>query len=180
MVISIAKSLPQKENNLATVTLLKSRIGKDGIVFQNCKFDNELLQFNTDTQNTLLGHEEERVEANKQHANEVYKDSLKTKEKIKKEVLEESRFKLESAVSKSLDEKEETLNQLNNLEDSEKIETKKIEVEYSVIEDIEKTSIIVDDTKPIEPEKTIIPTVKNRAAEVYIKTKQSKKNLNTG
>ena len=61
VVISIGKTLEQKENDLATVTLLKSRIGKDGIVFQNCLFNNELLQVDTDTQNTLLGHKVERL-----------------------------------------------------------------------------------------------------------------------
>ena len=61
VVISIAESLEQKENNLVTVTLLKSRIGKDGVVFGNCLFNNELLEIDTDTQNTLLGHAEVRA-----------------------------------------------------------------------------------------------------------------------
>jgi replicative DNA helicase len=133
VVISIAKTLPQKEHNLANITLLKSRIGKDGIIFQNCKFDNEYLQFDTDAQNTLLGHEEERAEAKKQHAADIYKESLERKSKVRKEV-EESRLKLESAVSKTLDEKEqvnENLNQLQNFEES-----KEIEIELPPIEDI--------------------------------------------
>ena len=41
VILSIGKTLEQKENNLATLTLLKSRIGRDGVVFQNCKFNNE-------------------------------------------------------------------------------------------------------------------------------------------
>jgi hypothetical protein len=55
VIISIAKSLQQKEMNLATVAITKSRIGKDGIVFENCKFDNEMLEIDTDTTATFLG-----------------------------------------------------------------------------------------------------------------------------
>lgn len=83
VVISVAKTLEQKEHNLANVTLLKSRIGKDGIIFQNCRFNNELLVFDTESQNTLLGHEEEKVEARKQRAAEVYKASMESKNKTR-------------------------------------------------------------------------------------------------
>jgi replicative DNA helicase len=62
VIISIAKTLEQKEHNLATLSLLKSRIGQDGIIFQNCKFDNKMLIIDTDTQNTLLGHEEQKTQ----------------------------------------------------------------------------------------------------------------------
>jgi hypothetical protein len=72
VVISIGKTLIQKEENLATITLLKSRIGKDGIVFTNCKFDNELLNIDTDTHETILGHEEEKRQAKEKRAIEVY------------------------------------------------------------------------------------------------------------
>ena len=57
VILSIGKTLEQKEHNLATLTLVKSRIGKDGIIFQNCKFNNEYLEIDTETQNTLLGFE---------------------------------------------------------------------------------------------------------------------------
>ena len=67
VVISVGKTLEQKDHNLATVTLLKSRIGKDGVVFTNCKFNNEYLDIDTDTQNTLLGHEEEKAEKKREH-----------------------------------------------------------------------------------------------------------------
>ena len=58
VIISIGKTLEQKENNLATITILKSRVGGDGIVFSNCRFNNALLIIDTETQNTLLGHEQ--------------------------------------------------------------------------------------------------------------------------
>ncbi len=43
-VVSIAKSLDQKENGTATMAILKSRFGKDGIIFQDIKFDNASIQ----------------------------------------------------------------------------------------------------------------------------------------
>lgn len=39
-IVSIAKTLHQKENGMATMAILKSRFGKDGIVFNDIKFDN--------------------------------------------------------------------------------------------------------------------------------------------
>ena len=54
VILSIAKTLEQKEHNLATLTLLKSRIGRDGVVFQNCKFNNEFLHIDTESQNTFF------------------------------------------------------------------------------------------------------------------------------
>lgn len=43
-IASIAKGLDQKENGTANIAILKSRFGKDGIVFQNIKFDNARIQ----------------------------------------------------------------------------------------------------------------------------------------
>jgi hypothetical protein len=57
---------------LATLTLVKSRIGKDGVIWSNCKFNNEYLVIDTDTQNTLLGHEEEKVKNNVNRAAEAF------------------------------------------------------------------------------------------------------------
>jgi len=59
VIVSIAKSLQQKEMNLATIAITKSRIGKDGIVFENCKFDNEMLVIDTEQSVTFLGLEEQ-------------------------------------------------------------------------------------------------------------------------
>lgn len=108
VVISAAKTLEQKEHNLANLTLLKSRIGKDGVVFTNCKFDNEYLQIDTEAHNTLLGHEEERVELKKQRANQVYKESLEAKNK--------TRQIIEQEVDILLEKKKTILNELQDLE----------------------------------------------------------------
>jgi replicative DNA helicase len=73
VILSIAKTLEQKEHDLATLTLLKSRIGKDGVIFQNCKFDNKMLIIDTDSQNTLLGFEEQKVEQRANRAADMYR-----------------------------------------------------------------------------------------------------------
>jgi replicative DNA helicase len=71
VIISVAKSLQQKEMNLATIAITKSRIGKDGIVFENCKFDNEMLVIDTEQSVTFLGLEEQKEEKNKQRIKEL-------------------------------------------------------------------------------------------------------------
>jgi replicative DNA helicase len=58
VIISVAKTLQQKELKLATIAITKSRLGQDGIVFENCKFDNELLEIDTESSITFLGFEE--------------------------------------------------------------------------------------------------------------------------
>jgi replicative DNA helicase len=79
VILSIGKTLEQKEHNLATLTLLKSRIGKDGVVFQNCKFNNEYLVIDTESQNTLLGHEQDEVEKRKNRVADIYKKAQEKK-----------------------------------------------------------------------------------------------------
>jgi replicative DNA helicase len=82
VIISVAKSLQQKEMNLATIAITKSRIGKDGVVFENCKFDNEMLVIDTEQSTTLLGHEEQKEERNKERIKELL-DKRKQKESSK-------------------------------------------------------------------------------------------------
>lgn len=82
VILSIAKSLEQKDQNLATLTLVKSRIGRDGVVFTNCKFNNEFLVIDTDSQNTLLGHEQERVRNNVDRAAEAFNRIQKVKPRV--------------------------------------------------------------------------------------------------
>jgi replicative DNA helicase len=45
-VLSIAKTLDQKENGTATIAILKSRFGKDGIILQDIIFNNGTIQIN--------------------------------------------------------------------------------------------------------------------------------------
>lgn len=71
VIITVAKSLQQKEMNLATIAITKSRIGKDGIVFENCKFDNEMIVIDTEQSVTFLGLEEQKEEKNKLRIKEL-------------------------------------------------------------------------------------------------------------
>jgi len=71
VIITVAKSLQQKEMNLATIAITKSRIGKDGVVFENCKFNNELLEIDTESSVTFLGFEEQQEERKKDRVKEL-------------------------------------------------------------------------------------------------------------
>jgi replicative DNA helicase len=82
IILSIGKTLEQKENNLATLSLLKSRVGKDGIIWQNCKFDNQFLVIDTESQNTLLGHEHQQEERRANRAAEVFRKAQEKKSRV--------------------------------------------------------------------------------------------------
>ena len=71
VIITVAKSLQQKELNLATIAITKSRIGKDGVVFENCKFNNEMLEIDTESSVTFLGLEEQKEEQKRNRIKEV-------------------------------------------------------------------------------------------------------------
>jgi replicative DNA helicase len=71
VIISIAKTLQQKELNLATIAITKSRLGKDGVVFENCKFNNELLEIDIESSVTFLGFEEQQEERKKDRVKEL-------------------------------------------------------------------------------------------------------------
>jgi len=79
VVLSVGKTLEQKEHKIATVTLLKSRIGPDGVVFQNCTFDNEYLIIDTESQNTMLGFNEEKTQQKLNRPHEVFKQAQERK-----------------------------------------------------------------------------------------------------
>jgi replicative DNA helicase len=71
VIISVAKTLQQKEMKLATIAITKSRIGDDGVVFENCKFDNGMLEIDTDSSVTFLGLEEQKEEQNRQRVKDL-------------------------------------------------------------------------------------------------------------
>ncbi len=56
---------------LATIAITKSRIGDDGVVFENCKFDNGMLEIDTETSVTFLGLEEQQEERNRQRIKDL-------------------------------------------------------------------------------------------------------------
>jgi replicative DNA helicase len=71
VIISVAKTLQQKELKLATIAITKSRIGDDGIVFENCKFDNAMIDIDTESTTTFLGLEEQKEERQRQRVKEL-------------------------------------------------------------------------------------------------------------
>jgi replicative DNA helicase len=71
VIISIAKTLQQKEMKLATIAITKSRIGDDGVVFENCKFDNAMIEIDTESTTTFLGIEEQKEERQRLRVKEL-------------------------------------------------------------------------------------------------------------
>ena len=71
VIISVAKTLQQKEMGLATIAVVKSRLGRDGVVFENCKFDNATLEIDTDATSTFLGFEEEKTNRNRERVTQA-------------------------------------------------------------------------------------------------------------
>jgi hypothetical protein len=57
IIFSVGKTLPQKENNTATITIIKNRYGDDGVVFQDCVFNNGLMHIETGVKLTTMGYE---------------------------------------------------------------------------------------------------------------------------
>jgi hypothetical protein len=56
---------------LATIAITKSRIGDDGVVFENCKFDNAMIEIDTESTTTFLGLEEQKEERQRQRVKEL-------------------------------------------------------------------------------------------------------------
>ena len=71
VIISIAKTLQQKEMKLATIAITKSRVGDDGVVFENCKFDNAMIEIDTESTTTFLGVEEQKEERQRLRVKEL-------------------------------------------------------------------------------------------------------------
>jgi replicative DNA helicase len=86
VIITVAKSLQQKEMNLATIAITKSRLGKDGVVFENCKFNNELLEIDTESSVTFLGFEGQQEERKRDRVKELL-EKRKERENLNKNPL---------------------------------------------------------------------------------------------
>jgi replicative DNA helicase len=71
VIITVAKTLQQKEMKLATIAITKSRIGDDGVVFENCKFDNAMMEIDTESSVTFLGFEDKKEEQNRNRIKEL-------------------------------------------------------------------------------------------------------------
>jgi|TARA_R110000803_G_scaffold56863_2_gene114311 replicative DNA helicase len=80
-IISVAKTLPQKEAGTATLAVLKSRFGKDGVIFENCTFNNGTVLIDTTTSDTFLGYEKKTEEKAEDRVRERIKRAKEIKEK---------------------------------------------------------------------------------------------------
>ena len=76
-IMSIGKTLEQKEANVATMSILKNRLGSDGMIFQNCKFHNGLLEIDTADQISEKGFEQEKERKAKNRQKELYQEELR-------------------------------------------------------------------------------------------------------
>lgn len=82
VIISIAKTMSQREMKLATIAITKSRIGDDGVVFENCKFDNSMIEIDTESTTTFLGIEEQKEERQRQRVKELLEKRKERENKI--------------------------------------------------------------------------------------------------
>lgn len=80
-IMSIGKTLEQKEAKVATISILKNRLGADGMVFPNCKFDNGLLLIDTNDRVTENGFEANSEQKRKAAANQKYLEALNQRER---------------------------------------------------------------------------------------------------
>lgn len=78
-IMSIGKTLEQKEAKVATISILKNRLGADGMVFPNCKFDNGLLLIDTNDRITENGFEAESESKRVNKAKQIYQQQLNEK-----------------------------------------------------------------------------------------------------
>jgi replicative DNA helicase len=84
-IMSIGKSLPQKETSRATITIIKSRFGKDGMIFEDVEFDNARVSVSMD--NVKFGvsrttFDDNTKKENQQRVSEIFnnrKELLKIK-----------------------------------------------------------------------------------------------------
>lgn len=82
VILTVGKTLEQKRDNFATMTIFKSRIGPDGIVFQNCEFNNEYMSINVNDESTILGIKEDREKKKMSRPHELYKEKMKEQQQL--------------------------------------------------------------------------------------------------
>lgn len=73
-VVSIAKTLDQKEDSTATMAILKSRFGKSGVIYENIRFDNSKIQIDMGQNNggrTQVEHKQNKEVVNQNRVNTV-------------------------------------------------------------------------------------------------------------
>jgi len=83
--VSIAKSLEQKETGRANMAILKSRFGIDGIIFQDILFDNARIQIDVDSGagQTVSETQENKEQDNANRMIEIMTELTKKKDAIR-------------------------------------------------------------------------------------------------
>ena len=78
-ILSIAKDLQQKESGRANLAVIKSRFGRDGVVFEYIKFDNATIEIDTDDMEELgwLSHEDKQRERQETRNRDIARDTFK-------------------------------------------------------------------------------------------------------
>lgn len=90
-IVSIAKTLDQKENGTATMAILKSRFGKDGIIFEDIIFDNSRIQIDMNSTNIGKTRTEYNKDVEKQGVARVA--AVFNADKVRRELLEKEEKK---------------------------------------------------------------------------------------
>ena len=70
-VVSIAKTLDQKEDSTATMAILKSRFGKSGLIYENIRFDNSKIQIDMGQSTGARTHTEHKQDKEVKSQNRV-------------------------------------------------------------------------------------------------------------
>lgn len=85
-IVSIAKTLDQKENGTATMAILKSRFGKDGLIFPDIIFDNSRIQIEMG-ENKKGARTQTEYKKDTQDNNQVRINSVLEAAKLRKSVI---------------------------------------------------------------------------------------------
>ena len=62
-IMSIGKTLEQKDQKVATISILKNRMGDDGMIFKDCLFDNSRILIDTNDVLTEKGFESQKQQS---------------------------------------------------------------------------------------------------------------------
>lgn len=62
-IMSIGKTLEQKDQKIATISILKNRMGDDGMIFKDCLFDNSRILIDTNDVLTEKGFESQKQQS---------------------------------------------------------------------------------------------------------------------
>jgi len=87
-IVSIAKTLDQRDKGTATMAILKSRFGKDGIVFSNIVFNNANIQI--EMVDGMGGRTKTEYKSDMQEESQERLIGLMNAEKMRKELMRET------------------------------------------------------------------------------------------